>query len=717
MEIHDIVIQKVVNETGFSKAQVTTIINLLSEGNTIPFIARYRKEMTNNLDEVEIKSVDDQYNYLMKFEQRKLDVKRLISELGKLDDKLVKEIDDATTLSEVEDVYRPFKVKKKTLASIAKDNGLEPFVLSLLKEGNELDVEALAQTFITEDLDLEAVYAGAHEILAEYYGDLSELRTFFRKYIFNNGLLTSKVKDESLDEKQTYKMYYDYSEKMYQVVPHRILAINRGEKEKILSVSVVLDLDEVHRFMDRRLIKNADSPSTPYLRKAYEDAFKRFISPAINRELRSDLTEVAQKQAIDVFSDNLFNLLLQQPIKDLTVMGFDPAYRTGCKLAIIDKNGSVKHIETIYPHASSNKQAEAASIRFKQMIKDFKVDLVAIGNGTASRESEVFVAQNLKENFANVKYLIVSEAGASVYSASPIAREEFPDLQVEQRSAISIARRVLDPLSELVKVNPQSIGVGQYQHDVPEKILDKELSFVVLNAVNQVGVDLNSASSKILEYISGLNKSVAENIIAYRNEIKEFTNRNQLKKVPRLGQKAFEQAAGFLRIYSGDNVLDGTSIHPESYKITKAIIKDYKLNISSLGSDENNQILNKLDASMLSKTYDVGYATITDIIKALKQPYYDVRQQMDSPELRSDVLDVKDLKVGMKLNGTVRNVVDFGAFVDIGLHNDGLVHISKLSNSFVKHPSDVIKVNDQVVVTVIAFDEKTEKVQLSMIEA
>lgn len=716
MEMKNLVIKQVILDTGFTSNQVNAVIDLISEGNTIPFIARYRKEMTNNLDEVQIKLIEDTYNYLLKFEERKLDVTRLIEESGNMSPELLKEITAAKTLSELEDIYRPFKVKRKTLAGIAKEQGLEPFANFILEEKVNANIEAEALKYVNDDLDLEAVYAGAHEIMAEIYGDRSDLRAFFRKYIQNTGVLTSKLRDESLDENATYKMYYDYSEKFHKVVAHRILALNRAEKAKVLTVNINVDEDEVSRFLTNRLVSDLSAPSNPYIVAAFEDAYKRFISPAIIRELRKDATELAQAQAIEVFSDNLFNLLLQSPIKHLTVMGFDPAYRTGCKLAIIDEFGSVQSIDIIYPHASSKANAAAAAKKFQELIKKYNVDLVAIGNGTASRESEVFVAENLKAMNSKAKYLIVSEAGASVYSASEIARQEFPDLQVEERSAISIARRVLDPLSELVKVEPRSIGVGQYQHDLPEKILDNELSFVVQNAVNQVGVDLNSASAKILEYISGLNKTVAQNIITYRDEIKRFTNRNQLKKVPRLGQKAFEQSVGFLRIFEGDSILDATGIHPESYKIVKAIIKDYKLDINSLGSDANNEILNSLDLSELVSKYEIGQATMEDILKALKSPLFDIRENMDSPQLRSDVLSVDDLVIGMKMNGTVRNVVDFGVFVDIGLDNDGLVHISKLSKSYVKHPSDVLKVNDQVEVTILDFDVKTKKVQLSMID-
>lgn len=710
------IIQQIAKETDVSEKQITTVINLLQEGNTIPFIARYRKEMTNNLDEVEIKEIDDKYNYLVKFEERKEDIIRLITEQEKMTDELLKEIQKAETLTSLEDIYRPYKAKKKTLAGIAKEAGLEPFALYILEQESDNDVIKEAQKYINDDLSEEDVLKGAHEIIAEMVGDRSDLRAFFRKYTFNNGILVSKVRDESLDERKVYEMYYDYNEKLSKVVPHRILAINRAEKEKVLSVSINVDEDEVSNFLKNRIITNSESNSFEYIKAAYEDAYKRFIAPAIARELRNEITEIAQKQAIDVFSDNLYNLLMQAPIKQKVVMGFDPAYRTGCKLAIIDEYGKVLAIDVIYPHASSNQQAQAASVKFKQLVEKYKVDLIAIGNGTASRESEVFVANNLKEIKRDVHYLIVNEAGASVYSASEIARDEFPNLQVEQRSAISIARRVIDPLAELVKVEPRSIGVGQYQYDVPEKTLDNELMFVVENAVNRVGVDLNSASAKLLEYISGLNKTVAQNVVKWREENGKFTDRKDLLEIPRLGKKSYEQAVGFLRVFDGKNILDSTGIHPESYAVTKKIVKDLKIDLETLGNDKNNKILNAVDISALSEQYDIGEETLNDIISALKAPKKDFRSDMSSPELRSDVLDVKDLSIGLKLNGTVRNVVDFGAFVDVGLDNDGLVHISKLKKSYVKHPSDVVKVGDQVVVSVLDFDEKTGKVQLSMID-
>lgn len=710
------ILNLLMSDVDFTKTQVVAVLNLLSEGNTIPFIARYRKEVTHNLDEVEIKEIDDKYNYLLKFEERKEDIIRLITEQGKMTDELLSQINKAVTLTVLEDIYRPYKQKKKTLAGIAKEKGLEPLALRIMLQESDLNVVHEAQVFITDELTEEDVLKGAHEILAEMIGDQSELRAFFRKYTYNTGILSSKVKDKSLDDRKVYEMYYDYSEKVSKVVPHRILALNRAEKEKVLSVNIVVDEDEVFRVLHRRLVTNENSDAKKYIVNAYEDAYKRFIAPALVREIRSDITEVAQAQAINVFSDNLYNLLLQAPVKNRIVMGFDPAFRTGCKLAIIDEYGKVLHIDIIYPHATSKKNEAESAVKFKKLLEDYKVDLIAIGNGTASRESELFVSKLIKEVKHDVKYLIVSEAGASVYSASEIAREEFPNLQVEQRSAISIARRVLDPLAELVKVDPKSIGVGQYQHDVSEKVLDKELEFVVQNAVNKVGVDINSASAKLLEYISGLSKTVAQNIVTYREENSRFNNRNDLKDVPRLGKKSYEQAIGFIRVFDGDNILDSTGIHPESYAVTKKILKDYKIDVKTLGSDKNNTIITSLNVEDLVVKYDIGFETLQDILNALQSPRHDIRDDLAPVELRSDVLDIKDLSVGMSLNGTVRNVVDFGAFVDVGLDNDGLVHISKISKSFIKHPNEVLKVGDQVLVSVLDFDIEKGKVQLSLID-
>ena len=702
----------------FKSTQINSVIKLIDDKNTIPFIARYRKEMTNNLDEVEIKLIVDKYIYLLKLEERKDEVIRLIDEQDKLTDKILNDIRKADKLQTIDDIYRPFRQKRKTLAGVAKEKGLEPLAILMMSQPGIIDLDKEITKYINADFEInteEDVLNGVHEIMAEIIGDNPDFRGFFRKYTFNTGIIETKFKDKNKDDRNVYEMYYDYKEKVSNLVSHRALAINRAETEGVLKVDIIVDLNEVHNFLRNQVITNKNSAATPYVEEAILDGYKRFIAPAIEREIRNEISDNAQKQAVKVFSENLYNLLLQAPIKNKIVMGFDPAFRTGCKLAIVDESGKLLKVAVIYPHASSKENLIKAENEFIKLINDYDIDLVAIGNGTASRESEVFVAQNIKNVHHQVNYIIVNEAGASVYSASEIARQEFPDLHVEERSAVSIARRIQDPLAELVKVDPKSIGVGQYQHDIAEKVLDDQLTFVVENAVNQVGVDINSASFKLLEYISGLNKTVANNIVEYRNKNNGFTNRNQLKEVARFGPKSFEQAIGFIRVFDGDNILDSTKIHPESYKVANRIIKDFKLDLKSLGNNENNNKLKALDIALLSVKYDVGIETLTDIIEALKEPLRDIRADLASPTLRSDVLSIKDLKIGLNLSGTVRNVVDFGVFVDIGLDNDGLVHISQISNSFIKHPSDVLKVGDQVKVSVLDFDEEKGRVQLTMI--
>ncbi len=701
----------------FKPKQIKSVIELIEDKNTIPFIARYRKEQTDNLDEVEIKLIVDKYTYLTKLEERKSEIIRLIDTQGKMTDKLLSQINAADKLQTLDDLYRPYRQKRRTLATIAKEKGLEPLALLMMLQPDSLDIEAECGKYINPETELnnnEDVLAGVHEIIAEIISDNPEFRAFFRKYTYNNGLIETSLKDASKDERKVYEMYYNYSEKVSKLVSHRALAINRAEKEDVLKVDISVDLDEVHNFLRNMIITNINSPALPYVEAGFMDAYKRFIAPAIERELRNELSDNAQEQAVKVFSENLYNLLLQAPLKDKVVMGFDPAYRTGCKLAIVDESGKLLKVAVIFPHASSKENLIKAENTFIKLLNDYEVDLVAIGNGTASRESEVFVAQNIKNVSQDVSYTIVNEAGASVYSASELARQEFPDLQVEERSAVSIARRIQDPLAELVKVDPKSVGVGQYQHDISEKVLDDQLTFVVENAVNQVGVDINSASFKLLEYISGLNKTVASNIIKYRDENNGFTNRNELKKVPRLGPKSFEQAIGFIRVFNGSNILDSTKIHPESYKVANQVISEFKLDVNNLGSNENNNKLDAVDVESLSEKYDVGFETLQDIIEALSEPLRDIRSDVSSPTLRSDVLTIKDLKQGLTLDGTVRNVVDFGAFVDIGLDNDGLVHISEISNKFIKHPSEVLKVGQQVKVSVLDFDIDKGRVQLTM---
>ncbi|MGM0124111.1 RNA-binding protein S1 [Enterococcus sp. AZ194] len=714
------IIKLVQNELSeFRPKQLTTVLTLLSEGNTVPFIARYRKEMTDSLDEVQIRQIEERYAYLENLEKRKEEVLRLIDEQGKLTDELSAAITKSTKMQQVEDLYRPYKQKRRTKATIAKENGLEPFALWLLTFPKDADVYAQAQNYVNEEKEVnsaEEVLQGAHEIIAEQVSDEAKFRAWIRSLTYNKGLYTSTVKDKEKDEKSVYEMYYEFSEPIHKMVSHRILATNRGEKEDILKVSLSIEEDKVLTYLDRQLVKDATSNATPFIREAYQDSYKRFIGPAIERELRNELTEKADEQAIAIFGENLRNLLLQSPLKGKVVLGFDPAYRTGCKLAIVDETGKVLAIEVIYPHkpASGEKRAAAAPA-FRRLIETYKVEMVAIGNGTASRESELFVAEQLKQVTQEAFYVIVNEAGASVYSASDIARTEFPHLQVEERSAVSIARRLQDPLAELVKIDPKAVGVGQYQHDVSQKRLAEQLDFVVETAVNQVGVNANTASPQLLQHVSGLNKTTAQNIVTYREENGAFTARNQLKKVPRLGPKAYEQAIGFLRIPDGKNILDNTGIHPESYAIAKEILTLANLKEKELGTDEAKESLLKLNTSKIAEQLAVGKETLTDIISGLVQPGRDMRDEMAAPLLRKDVLSMEDLKPGMELEGTVRNVIDFGAFVDIGVKQDGLVHISKLSAKYVKHPTDVVAVGDVVTVWVEQVDSNKGRISLTML--
>lgn len=702
----------------FKSQQIDAVLNLLEEGNTLPFIARYRKEMTGSLDEVEIKLISDRHQYLETIEKRKLEVIRLIDEQGKLTPELEAAIQEAQVLQLVEDLYRPYKQKRRTKAVIAKEAGLQGLADIIMALPNEDSLDHHAQAYLNAEITtLEEAFLGAHEIIAETISDSSDFRTYLRDFTFKNGLLVSLVKDKELDERSVYEMYYEFKQNLKGLQGHRILAINRAEKEGVLRVSVDINLEQVHAYFKRQLItQNQESQAAQYYTDAYIDAYKRFIGPAIEREIRSTLTEQAEQGAIEVFGDNLRNLLLQAPLKNKVVMGFDPAYRTGCKLAIVDETGKVLKVHVIYPHASSQGRHQQAISEFKALIKDYKVEMVAIGNGTASRESEIFVAEHLKGMDHEVFYLIVNEAGASVYSASDLARKEFPDLQVEERSAISIARRIQDPLAELVKIDPQSVGVGQYQHDVSQKNLSEKLDFVVETAVNQVGVDINTASASLLAHVAGLSATTAQNIVTQREQDGAYTSRTQIKTVPRLGPKSYEQSIGFLRIVGAQNILDGTGIHPETYSVVQKILKDHKVDLSTLGTPEANEIIKGFKLNELASTYDLGRETLEDIIKTLLEPGRDFRDDMSSPLLRSDVLEMDDLKPGMELNGTVRNVVDFGAFVDIGVKQDGLVHISKLSKGFVKHPSDVVSVGDVVKVWVMEVDLAKQRIQLSMIQ-
>ena len=712
------IIQQLVTELApITKVQIEAVLNLLADGATIPFIARYRKEKTGSLDEVQIKNIQDRYQYLENLQKRKEEIIENISNQGKLTEELRAEILAANVLQKLEDLYRPYKQKKRTKATIAKENGLEPLSEAVFQNQDQAVLEKMAQLSTNEAVPtLDDVWNGVHEILAEKIADEAKYREWIRNFTYKNGQYTCQVKDESLDERKVYEIYYEFTQPIKSMVSHRILATNRGEKEGVLKVNLEVDTNKIHEYLAKHIIpKKANEWVVEKLTTAYEDAYKRFIQPAIEREIRNELTEKADKQAIEVFGENLRNLLLQSPLKGKVVMGFDPAYRTGCKLAIMDPTGKVLAIDVIYATMGSEKQLKEAAKKFIQLIEDYQVEMVAIGNGTASRESEQFVAEQLKKINRKVYYIIVNEAGASVYSASEVARAEFPDLQVEQRSAVSIGRRLQDPLAELVKIDPKAVGVGQYQHDVSQKQLAQQLDFVVETVVNQVGVNVNTASSQLLARIAGLNKTTAQNIVNYREENGAFSQRNQLKKVPRLGPKAFEQAIGFLRIPNGKNILDNTPIHPESYQATKDLLDALNINLTMLDTPEAKSQLQKIDIKQLSEKLAIGRETLQDIIDSLLKPGRDLREDMPAPILRSDVLSIEDLKVGMKLQGTVRNVIDFGAFVDIGVKQDGLVHISRLSDRFVKHPSEVVAVGDIVQVWITSVDTQKGRIGLSML--
>ena len=702
----------------YTSKQIDIVLALLEEGNTVPFIARYRKDQTGSLDEVQIREIEERYRYLVNFEKRKDEVIRLIDEQEKLADEILNDLMKAKTLTALEDIYRPFKQKKRTKATIAKEAGLEPLA-EFLSACTPEDVEAKAVTFINEEKEIltaEDALKGALEIIAERISDNAFYRKLARENTLKKAMLMTSLKDEEKDEKHVYEMYYEYQELVKTIVPHRILAINRAEKEGVIKVSLEVDETVPLEKMMKKEISNEKSPSAPYVKAAIEDSVKRFIAPAIEREIRSELTEKAQTQAIEIFGENLHNLLLQAPMKGHVILGLDPAYRTGCKLAIIDETGKVLDKAVIYPHqgASDFKRAQAGK-SFKKLLEDYQVTLIAIGNGTASRESEAFVTEQIKGINRKIYYTIVSEAGASVYSASEIARKEFPDYQVEERSAVSIARRLQDPLAELVKIDPKAVGVGQYQHDVSQKQLDERLDIVVETAVNKVGVNVNTASAALLEHIAGLTKTTAANVVAYRDENGKFTNRSQLKKVPRLGPKAFEQAVGFLRIVDGKNPLDGTDIHPESYEVAEKILEKIQATKVEIGTEKVEQALSSIDKKSLSDELGIGLETLELIFAGLTKPGRDPREEIDPPILRSDVLSMEDIQVGMELQGTIRNVVDFGAFVDIGVKQDGLVHISRMKKGFVKHPSDVVAVGDIVTVWVIEIDSKKGRVGLSML--
>ncbi|WP_176586357.1 Tex family protein [Priestia megaterium] len=710
------IVQRVSKEVEISQKQVQNVIALVEDGNTVPFIARYRKEQTGALDEVQIRNILDSWNYLMNLEERKEEVLRLIEEQGKLTEELAAQIHQAKKLQQVEDLYRPFKQKRRTKATVAKEKGLEPLAQWLLSFPRS-DVKNEAKTYINEEAGVqssEEAIQGALDIVAEQISDEASYRQWIRTTTVKDGIIVTSVKDPEKDEKNIYEMYYEYTEAVKRIVPHRILAMNRGEKDGILKVSIDAPTDRILSYLHKQVIKKRDSSAESYIVSAIEDAYKRLIEPSIEREIRKELSEKAEERAIHIFSENLRKLLLQPPLKGKVVLGVDPAFRTGCKLAVVDETGKVLKIDVIYPHPPVRKAAEAQN-KLKKMFAEYPIEVVAIGNGTASRETEQFVADVLKEIENPVYYLIVNEAGASVYSASDVAREEFPDFQVEERSAVSIARRLQDPLAELVKIDPKSVGVGQYQHDVSQKQLNDSLTFIVETVVNQVGVNANTASASLLQYVAGLNKTVAQNIVKYRDENGKFSNRKQLKKIPRLGAKTYEQCIGFLRIIEGEEPLDRTGIHPETYGDVKKLLKKAEVKETELGTEKVKEALKHIFLPEISEELRIGELTLKDIIEALVRPERDPRDELPKPLLRQDILKLEDLAKGIQLEGTVRNVVDFGAFIDIGVKQDGLVHISKLTNRYVKHPLDVVSVGDLVNVWVEEVDMKKGRVALTMI--
>lgn len=700
------------NELGIKPNQVEATLKLLMDGNTVPFIARYRKEATGALNEEEIRAISEKYEYQVNLLKRKEDVIRLIDEKGLLNEELKQQILNAKKLVEIEDLYRPYKEKKKTKATDAINNGLEPLAKKIMSFPITGNLDDLTKPYINEKVvDSNNALLGASYIIAEWISDNANYRKWMRSYIYKNGIITTKKKKDSIDLQKTYEMYYDYSEKVKEIKPHRILAINRAEKEKIINVSIVVDEDEILDYLSKKLIKNEKSFVCNIVFDAIKDSYKRLIFPSVEREIRSELTEKGEIVAIDNFSKNLEKLLLQPPMKQKVVLGFDPAYRTGCKLAVLDSTGQTLKIEVIYPHEPVNKYEEAKKTVL-DLINQYNIDIIAIGNGTASRESEAFIADVIKDSKRKVEYIIVSEAGASVYSASKIAIEEFPTLTVEKRSAISIGRRLQDPLSELVKIEPESIGVGLYQHDVNNKKLTESLDFVVSSAVNKVGVDINTASPSLFKYVSGITKKNISKIIEERNK-KRFKNRLEVKKI--LPSKTYEQSIGFLRVTEGDNMLDVTSIHPESYNLTLKLLDELNLSLKDMGTEDFNSKLN-IDLGDYAKLLNTDKYTLEDIIECLKKPNRDPRDSMPKPLLKSDILHIEDLKVGMKLQGTVRNVVDFGVFIDIGLKNDGLAHISKLTDKYIKHPMEVVSVGDIVDCYVSEINLEKNKVSLSLKE-
>ena len=712
--MNDNIIKEISTELNIKEAGIRAVLKLLSEGNTVPFIARYRKEATGALDEEVIRKINEVYEYQVNLLKRKEDVIRLIDEKGMLTPELKESIMACNKLVDVEDIYRPYKEKKKTKATEAIANGLEP-LSKVIFSFSDINIKEEAKKYLNDKVKtVDDAITGAKYIIAEIISDNAEYRKEIRKMTFREGIIKSKVKKNAPDENKTYEMYYDYEEKIKGIKPHRVLALDRGENEKVLTVSIIANDDAIITYLENKIIKK-NNEAGKYVKEAIQDSYDRLIKPSIEREIRSDLWDKAEISAIDNFSKNVENLLLTPPMKEKVVLGYDPAFRTGCKLAVIDPTGKPLNISVIYPTEPHNKIEESKKIVL-DLIDKYKVDIIAIGNGTASRESEKFIADTIKEANRKVEYIIVNEAGASVYSASKLAIAEFPDLTVEKRSAISIARRLQDALSELVKIDPKSIGVGLYQHDVTPKKLDESLNFVVTKAVNQVGVNINTASSSLLSYVSGMNKKAIDAIIEERNKNGKITSREELKKIKGITPKVYEQSVGFLRILDGTNPLDKTGIHPESYKETETLLSSLNLTKDDIGTDKLKEALKDFDINKYVEKLNIDKYTLTDIVEDLEKPNRDPRDNMPKPVLKSDVLSLDDLTIGMKLQGTVRNVVDFGAFIDIGLHNDGLVHISKITNRYIKHPSEVLSVGDIVDCYVLDINKEKEKVSLTLIQ-
>ena len=709
------ILKAIKTELNLEYWQVEAAVKLIDEGNTIPFISRYRKEATGSLDDEELRNLDERLKYIRNLEEKKAQVIASIESQGVMTDQLLKKINEATTLVVVDDLYRPYRPKRRTRAIIAKEKGLEPLANLIIMQDIKKPLVEYAKEYISEENEVrseEDAIEGAKDIIAEFISDNPEYRSYIRNITFKSGMIESSAKDEKTES--VYENYYNFTEGISKIAGHRVLAINRGEAEKILTVKIEAPLEEILAYLSKRIIIKDNKYTKDVLEKTIEDSYKRLIAPSIEREIRNELTEKAEDGAIKVFGKNLHQLLMQPPIANRIVLGWDPAFRTGCKLAVVDETGKVLDTVVIYPTPPQNKVEESKAI-LKKIIKKYKISLISLGNGTASRESELIIVELLKEIDENIQYIIVNEAGASVYSASKLASEEFPDFDVAQRSAVSIARRLQDPLAELVKIDPKSIGVGQYQHDMNQKKLSEALSVVVEDSVNKVGVDLNTASASLLEYISGVSKTISRNIVAYREEHGKFSDRKELLKVEKLGPKAFEQSAGFMRIQNGKNPLDATSVHPESYSVAKKLLSKLGYSIEDIGESKLKGLGKAIsDYEKLADDLGVGSVTLSDIVNELEKPARDPREEMPKPILRTDVLEMKDLKEGMILKGTVRNVIDFGAFVDIGVHQDGLVHISQISNKYIKHPLEAVSVGDIVDVKVMSVDVAKKRIQLTM---